>query len=60
MKKKGKGRVGSTKKLSNAKLLFLSIILLFIVFEALYMMKAQGSLQANSQEQSVAGASTQK
>jgi len=62
MKKKGKGKVRSPKRLSNTKLMFLSIILLFIVFEALYVMKAQGSLQANSQdqEQSVAGASTQK
>jgi len=40
--------------------MFLSIILLFIVFEALYVMKAQNSLQANSQSQSVAGASTHK
>jgi flagellar biogenesis protein FliO len=57
---KKKRTAGTSKKLSNTKLMFLSIILLFIVFEALYVMKAQNSLQANSQSQSVAGASTHK
>lgn len=55
MKKKGKVK-RSGKRISNNKLLFLSVILLFIVFEALYMLK--GSIETHQQQ--VAGVSTQK
>jgi len=58
MKKKSKARkvVKSKQSLSNSKLLFLSVILLLVVFEALYMVKNQIS----SAQPQVAGISTHK
>lgn len=44
------------RRMSNARLLFLSLILLFIVFEALYVLKNQLVPQAPQ----VAGVSTEK
>lgn len=50
----------SSKKLTSTKLLFLSVILLFIVFEALYILKVnyQQAIQAGILEKKVAGVST--
>lgn len=56
MKKKVKSKKTVRRTTSNTKLLFLSLILLFIVFEALYIVKGQISPQAPQ----VAGVSTQK
>jgi hypothetical protein len=57
MKKKAKVRKATKKQtLSNSKLLFLSVILLLVVFEALYMVKNQIS----SAQPQVAGISTHK
>lgn len=60
-KKKTTKRAVKKKRMSNTKLMFLSFILLFIVFEALYILKGQHEArQANSGERQVAGASVQK
>ncbi|MDO8269203.1 MAG: hypothetical protein Q7T54_00855 [Candidatus Levybacteria bacterium] len=60
-RKKAVKRIPKSKKITTTKLMFLSIILLFIVFEALYIVKSQqSSVQSNSLQQSVAGASSQK
>lgn len=58
--KKKLAKKKSSKRLSNSKLMLLGFILLFIVFEALYVMKAQKTLQANTLLQNVAGVATQK
>lgn len=61
MKKKSVAKKNSSsKKISNTKLMFLGFILLFIVFEAIYVSKSQSSLQANSLQKDVAGVHTQK
>lgn len=46
----------SKKRLSNTKLMFLSFLLLFIVFEALFILKAQ----TTEKPAEVAGVSTSK
>lgn len=55
-RKKVVRKAGKSKKLSNTKLMFLSIILLFIVFEALYILKSQTQQQVRQ----VAGVSIEK
>lgn len=60
MMKKRKVRLQKKQNISSNKLLFLSIALLFIIFEALFVMKNQASVLSNSLQQQVAGAHTQK
>ncbi len=57
-----KASKGSRKKsdMSASKIMFLSIILLFIVFEALYIVKGQNQLANNNSVRQVAGVNTSK
>lgn len=59
-KKKSVKRIGKSKRMSNTKLLFLSFLLLFIVFEALYILKSQQSSLAGKPSRSVAGVTIEK
>lgn len=54
--KKSSKRKDSKKRISNTKLMFLSFILLFIIFEALYILKSHTS----PQEPEVAGISVER
>lgn len=60
--KKKKARTHAHKKtdLSTSKIMFLSIILLFIIFEALYIVKGQNQLAQSHNQKDVAGISTSK
>lgn len=59
-RKKGVKKARKKLDMSASKIMFLSIILLFIVFEALYIVKGQNQLARNSSLQQVAGANTSK
>lgn len=60
-KRKTHKKVQRKAKISNTKLMFLSIILLLIVFEALYILKGNvESLLSKSPERNVAGVSIEK
>ncbi len=61
-KKTAKKRAIKIKSYSSTKMLFLSLALLFIVIEALFILKnqQQNSVLSNSMQKQVAGASTQK
>ena len=62
IKKSAKKRVVRTKKFSSTRMLFLSVALLFIIFEALFILKnqQQNSVLSQTAQKQVAGASTQK
>jgi hypothetical protein len=57
MRKKTSKKQAKKKNISSNKMMFLSIVLLFIIFEALYALKA--SIQPHSVQQ-VAGVHTEK
>jgi hypothetical protein len=59
-RKKGSKAHKRKMDMSASKIMFLSIILLFIVFEALYIVKGQAQLAQNSSVQQVAGVKTSK
>lgn len=56
MKKKKASKKVSQKRISNTKLMFLSLMLLFIVFEALFVLKDQ----TQTQRSEVAGITTNR
>lgn len=61
MKKKRGVRKHSNKgNITTTKMMFLSIILLFIIFEALYIVKGQLQLAQTSSVPEVAGVQTSK
>lgn len=60
--KKKKVHAKSHKKteLSTSKIMFLSIVLLFIIFEALYIVKGQNQLAKSQSHKDVAGVSSSR